>query len=268
MPIKLIKLFLKIFIFCLLTIVTQVGGIIYILVEISIKKNQSKYRLKKLGFFITTYLIATFLVVPNIAPLFGREKIKDSSELKAHNFLTKLMNRDYVKPQLITTLKDIANSIQKSNPGIAVVYLDANFPFIDGFPLIPHHSHNDGKKIDISFIYKDQNHKITNKKPTISGYGVFENPLKTEYHQTEKCKQIGYWQYDITKYVTFGTINNGLKFSKKATKDLLLSIVNHKQISTIFIEPHLKNRLKILSNKIRFHGCRAVRHDDHIHIQL
>ena len=35
----------------------------------------------------------------------------------------------------------------------------------------------------------------------------------------------------------------------------------------IFIEPHLKNRLKIGNNRIRFHGCKAVRHDDHIHFQ-
>jgi len=36
----------------------------------------------------------------------------------------------------------------------------------------------------------------------------------------------------------------------------------------IFIEPHLVKRLKLASNKIRFQGCRAVRHDDHLHVQL
>ncbi len=33
-------------------------------------------------------------------------------------------------------------------------------------------------------------------------------------------------------------------------------------------KPHLKTRLKLSSAKIRFHGCQAVRHDDHIHVQL
>ncbi|MBB3160132.1 hypothetical protein FHS25_000564 [Rhizobium laguerreae] len=36
----------------------------------------------------------------------------------------------------------------------------------------------------------------------------------------------------------------------------------------IFIEPHLKNALGIADSHIRFQGCRAARHDDHIHIQV
>ncbi|MFT5619364.1 MAG: hypothetical protein ACI85I_002607, partial [Arenicella sp.] len=37
----------------------------------------------------------------------------------------------------------------------------------------------------------------------------------------------------------------------------------------VFIEPHLKTRLGLENySKIRFHGCQAVRHDDHIHVQL
>ena len=36
----------------------------------------------------------------------------------------------------------------------------------------------------------------------------------------------------------------------------------------IFIEPHLKQRLGIKNQKVRFHGCGAVRHDDHIHLQI
>jgi hypothetical protein len=36
----------------------------------------------------------------------------------------------------------------------------------------------------------------------------------------------------------------------------------------MIVQPHLKSRLKLKSTKIRFHGCKAVRHDDHIHIQL
>ena len=39
-------------------------------------------------------------------------------------------------------------------------------------------------------------------------------------------------------------------------------------IEKVFIEPHLKTRLNLTSNKIRFHGCQAVRHDDHIHLQV
>ena len=46
------------------------------------------------------------------------------------------------------------------------------------------------------------------------------------------------------------------------------SILKQNEISKIFIEPHLKKRMNLKNPKIRFHGCRAVRHDDHIHLQI
>ncbi|MFD2188986.1 hypothetical protein [Aquimarina celericrescens] len=217
---------------------------------------------------MTLYLGITFLLIPLIAPIFGREKLKDSSYIEAHTFFTKLLNRNYIKAELHISLQEIAASYQKQHHGIKIVYLDANFPFVNGFPLFPHLSHNDGKKIDISFVYLDQNDRLTNRKPSISGYGVFEKPTNKEYDQTKACKKNGYWQYDYSQYLTFGTINKNLKFSEKATKDLLLAIVNHQQIGKVFIEPHLKNRLRVENSKIRFQGCQTVRHDDHIHLQL
>ncbi len=264
----ILKYLLKILVFCILTLFTQIGGILYLIIEVTFKRNTSKYHLKKSGIFLATYLVVTFLIVPYIAQLFGREKIRDTELIEAHSFFTKLCNRNYVTSELQITLKEIAKSFQKQNPEIKLVYLDANFPFINGFPLLPHLSHNDGKKIDISFIYEDHEHLITNKKPSISGYGVFEEPTSQEYDQTGICKEKGYWQYDYTRYMTFGIVNKGLKLSEKATKDLLLAIVKQKQIGKVFIEPHLRYRLGVESPKIRFHGCQAVRHDDHIHLQL
>ncbi len=265
---KIAKLVLKLLFFLFLTALTQIGGVIFVLIELLAKRNIHKYRFKKAIIFLISYVGITFLIVPYIAPLFGREKIRDTTQIKAHSFVTKLLNRNYVRPELRIALEETANSFHQTNPNIALVYLDANFPFIDGFSLLPHLSHNDGKKIDITFIYRDHNNHITNKKPSVSGYGIFESPTQQEYNQTIICKQKGNWQYDFTKYTTFGTLNKRLKFSEKATKDLLLAIVKQKQIEKVFIEPHLKNRLKIHSVKIRFHGCQAVRHDDHIHIQL
>lgn len=36
----------------------------------------------------------------------------------------------------------------------------------------------------------------------------------------------------------------------------------------ILIEPHIPARLGVSSRAIRFQGCRAARHDDHIHNQI
>ena len=129
-------------------------------------------------------------------------------------------------------------------------------------------SHNDGKKVDVSLIYEEPNGELTNKKPSISGYGVYENPTAKEYDQNEDCKKRGNWQYDFPKYLTFGTIYKDIKFSNKGTRELANLIVAQNSVGKLFIEPHLKKRLKLGSSKVRFHGCQAVRHDDHIHFQL
>ncbi|WP_299440911.1 hypothetical protein [uncultured Aquimarina sp.] len=263
-----LKIGFKILIAIILTLLTQIGGFIYLILELTIKRTIKNYRIIKSGVFIVSYLMTTFMAVPYLAPIFGREKIQNNDFIEACSLFTIVCNRNYVTPELNTTILNISKTIHKKHSGIKLVYLDANFPFINGFPLPPHLSHNDGKKVDISFIYTNENKKITNKKPAVLGYGIYEDPNQGEYDQIKICKKKGYWQYDFAKYLTFGIINNQLKLSEKATKDLLLAIVNEQNVGKIFIEPHLKNRLGVQSSKIRFHGCQAVRHDDHIHLQL
>ncbi|MCF7561683.1 hypothetical protein L3X39_13630 [Sabulilitoribacter multivorans] len=210
----------------------------------------------------------TFIVVPYFAEFFGREKIKETEFIKANTFFTKFLNRNYVNPELNKVLDKVSIDFEQKHKGIQLIYLDANFPFIDDFPLLPHLSHNDGKKIDLSLVYQLENGAVTNKKPSISGYGVFESAKKNEFNQNEICKGRGHWQYDFTKYLTFGKINKGIKLSETATRDMINSILNQNELSKIFIEPHLKRRMGLQGDKIRFHGCKAVRHDDHIHIQI
>ncbi|MTI29318.1 hypothetical protein E1171_00675 [Cytophagales bacterium RKSG123] len=251
-----------------MTVITQIGGIIYLISILLIKRNAEKKRLKQIGIFIGLYLFTTFLIVPSLAPIFGREKIKETEFLKAHSFFYKLANRNYVRPELNKTIGEIATVFEKQHSGIKMIYLDANFPFINKFPLFPHLSHNDGKKIDISLIYETSNGKLTNRKPSVSGYGVYEKPTSKEFDQNEVCKNKGNWQYDFPKYLTLGTINKDIELSKKGTLELARLILKQDNIGKLFIEPHLKNRLNLMNDKVRFHGCQAVRHDDHLHFQL
>ncbi len=262
------KILLHIIIFVLLTVLTQIGGTVYLTSILLIKKSANRKRIKRIGIFTGLYLLATFLIIPNLAPIFGREKIKETDFLKAHSFFYKLANRNYVRPELNKTIGQIASEIENQNSGIKMIYLDANFPFIDKFPLLPHLSHNDGKKIDISLIYENQNKELTNKKPSVSGYGVYEKPTANEYDQNAVCKNRGNWQYDFPKYLTLGTINKEIEFSENGTREIVELILKQKNIGKLFIEPHLKKRLNLTNGKVRFHGCQAVRHDDHIHFQL
>ena len=249
-----------------MTILTQVGGIAFLISEIVRKRMTWNSKFKPILSFLVIYGLITFLIVPVIAPIFGREQIKHSEKINPTNYMTVILNRNYVRPALNKLLSNTEKSLKGSD--ISINYLDANFPFINKFPLLPHLSHNDGKKVDISLIYETKQGKITNKQKSISGYGVFEDPTPNEANQIQKCLKQGYFQYDFPKHLTFGKKNKDLQFSKKGTQQLILKLLDNNNLGKIFIEPHLKKRLNLRNNKIRYHGCRAVRHDDHIHIQL
>lgn len=222
------------------------------------------------NFFIFTllYCLFTFVIVPVLAPFFGREKVAESQYVKPASYTTILLNRNYVKPELNTILVNITTKMKAQNSIVKLHYLDANFPFVNGFPLLPHLSHNDGKKLDLSLIYEDVNGKISGLQKSVSGYGIFEEPKLQEFNQTEFCIEHGYYQYDFPKYLTLGTKNSALVFSEKGTKQLMNYLLAEDNVAKVFLEKHLKDRLQLTDSKIRFQGCGSVRHDDHIHIQL
>lgn len=263
--------------FLLLTVLTQIGGLVYVInfsTYAFINKrinNQWLRRGCKLGSFILFYLIATFIIVPTLAKPFGRVQLPVSTtgNLRPLTFLTCLLNRSYVRKDLKAVALSVAGEMNRKYPGTVVNYLDANFPFFKGFPLFPHLSHNDGRKLDLAFCYKDkQSLQETNEAPSPIGYGICEEPTATEKNTADFCSQKGYWQYSFLKGVVPQGSKDDFLFYPQKTKDLVELFAIDSRIGKIFIEPHLQTRLHITSDKIRFHGCRAVRHDDHIHVQL
>lgn len=268
---KLLKVSGHVVAFLLLTAITQIGGLIWLVTVLTIKFL--KPRRKSFAFitaFFTIYFLSTFLLIPPLARKMGREPLpyRNHPYIKPHHLIYVLLNRHYVVLALKDVLEKTAKEINEQYSGTRLVYLDANFPFLNGFPLLPHLSHNDGRKVDLAFLYKDGGGKRTNEKPSVSGYGVFEGPDSGETNTTVTCKEKGYWQYDYPNYLTFGK-RDGLFFDPEGTKKLATVLARHARIEKIFIEPHLKQRLGLHKiSKIRFHGCQAVRHDDHIHIQM
>lgn len=267
------KWILRISLFVFLTVVTQIGGLVYVL--ILILRNRIRFlrgnRFKQFIGFVFVYLTCTLLLVPAIAPIFGRKAlpINPNGNLVPHNYFIVLANRHYVTPDLYHLIETAAsnfNRYARVDMDYKINYLDANFPFINGFPLIPHLSHNDGKKLDLSFRYDNKaDHTYTNQTNSVFGYGVFAEPRPDEENITKSCKE-GHWQYDVTKYIGIKQ-NDHLEFSESETKRFIELLIEE-NTSKIFIEPNLKSRLNLTSDKVRFHGCHAVRHDDHIHIQI
>lgn len=274
---RLLKIILTIILFCLLTVLTQVGGLVYLLSilthKLTDKWTNNNYLKATYRFtsFLTLYCLTTFLIVPIIAKPLGRVPLPltETNYLQPLNIWTCFLNRNYVRPELKQTAFEVAKQMNVKFPGTTVNYLDANFPFINKFPLIPHLSHNDGKKLDLSFCYRDtKTNEPTNKCPSFIGYGICEEPRPDEKNTADFCADKGYWQYSFMTKVISQDNKQDFTFDSDKTRELVNLFATQSAIGKIFIEPHLKTRLNLTSDKIRFHGCQAVRHDDHIHIQL
>ncbi len=264
--------------FIILTVVTQLGGLVYLLYKPlgdQIKKR-SYSRGVSLGLRAVSFLlmmtISSLLVVPPLAKKYGRVPLPVFSNknisLQPGSWFTILTNRHYVKPKLKQTIIEVSQELNRQYPGTKILYLDANFPFLTGFPLLPHKSHDDGEKLDIAFLYKNRSTgQRIHRTPTLLGYGYCEKPLAREYDQAAACAKQGYWQYSLLKYFAFPKAH--YQFDEQANRFLIRSIADKRTIGKIFIEPHLKSRLGFgYHSKVRNHGCAAVRHDDHIHLQL
>ncbi len=272
-----VKLLLRALVFILLKLLTQVGGVIYLLSILLWGLWSPKVKTKlqlvalKSGLFLSLYLITTFLIVPPVAEFFGRVPLPlaETHHLKPLNRLTCLLNRNYVRPRLRDCAFAVAEDMNTKHPGTALSYLDANLPFISGFPLVPHWSHNDGRKLDLAFCYLDsKTGRELNASPSFIGYGVSEGPRPGEENKTEFCEEKGYLQYGLLNKIVPQWGKDDFVFDSVRTKSMVELLVAQKDIRKAFIEPHLRARLGLNSDKIRFHGCHAVRHDDHLHIEM
>jgi hypothetical protein len=259
-----------------LTLLTQIGGLIWLLALAMNYVVQRRFPIRGLrwGIFLVLYTVATVWVVPPVARrYFGRVPLPafDNSHLAPENILFSFFNRTYVKPELRKALEDVANQLQENYPGAAIWFMDANFPFIDGYPLEPHFSHRDGKKVDITFYWKDaKTGAPILQNPSPQGYGFWVEPLPNEFDYGAYCVEKGYWYIGYDGDITDWTYDkNDYVFDAGRTREMLRLLAEHPSIGKILMQPHLTKRLDLERyDKIRFQGCRAARHDDHAHVQL
>jgi hypothetical protein len=79
---------------------------------------------------------------------------------------------------------------------------------------------------------------------------------------------LGYWQYSLLSRF-LSQKKSSLTFDAERTATLVKLLARNKATGKLFIEPHLRIRLGLNAySKIGIHGCHAVRHDDHLHVQL
>ncbi|MGO7031873.1 hypothetical protein ACCS91_10890 [Rhizobium ruizarguesonis] len=249
----------------ILTLLTQIGGIAYLVALAASHAWGLRRFLTKLAIFLLCYAGATF-AASFAAPIFGRVPLScvagATDRLVVRSPIYCLLNRNYVTPELRDLAKALAAHMDREFPGTVTVALDANFPFMNGFPLLPHLSHADGKKLDFGAFLNG-----ATRSPI--GYFAFEQPAPGDELPCEGRNDwlTTRWNFDALQSL-FPTYRIEEQRTSAAIGWLTSEGVAKFGLQKIFIEPHLKNALGITDSHIRFQGCRAARHDDHIHIQV
>lgn len=245
------RVLLHTFIVVFLTLLTQLGGLAWLIALC--------FRRRVLGFgasYLALWLGAFFT-----APAFGREPISclSGGNIKMQSVLYCALNRHYVTPELSDVLQDFSSSMEQAFPETKTLVLDANFPFITGFPLLPHLSHDDGGKVDLAFYYKDDGGFLPGVTRSPIGYFAFEDGPTQCADTTLTLRWNMTWLQGLWP---------AYQLEPRRMMAALQFLSDDPRVSKVFIEPHLKSRFQADADKIRFQGCRAARHDDHIHLQL
>jgi len=253
----------------LLTALTQVGGLVLLsglpLMHLIRATSVWQQRLWRGLAFLLVYLLSAIAIVPALAQLGGRVPLpcvaNKASPLQPANFGYCLLMRNYVTPETHAHLLRIAQQFRQAHPDSTVRYLDANFPFWNGFPLLPHLSHKDGRKVDLAFFYQRKDTQTpVDFSPAWLGYWFYEQPPS---HKEATCQDKQSWlRWDFAwlqpRYAAY-------EIDATRTRSLLQLLANDAQ--KILLEPHLQARLGVQATNLKFQGCRAARHDDHIHAQ-
>ncbi len=248
----------------LLTVLTQLGGLAW-LAAVPFRG------LRFLAVFLLAYAVL-WGAARLAAPVFGRVAIpctdRGPERLAELSPLYCALNRNYIAPPLLDHADALARHMNAVFPGTRTRALDAGFPFLDGVPLLPHLSHDDGEKLDLAFFYTD-------------AAGTYL-PGRTR-------SPIGYWAFEApppgAPRPCDGTTGPSLRWDMAALQPLLPERPLDRPRSAemlrwllathptgrdykLFVEPHLAASLGVRGEALRFQGCRAARHDDHLHLQF
>lgn len=272
------NVFLGIVLFVVLTLLTQIGGLALILGWLlatlfgSARAGTFRRKLELFGGFALTYLVLTIFIVPPLASIGGRVPLACASgpnyAYSAGNTLYCALNRNYVDARLRSLLENLSRHMNVAYPGTRTLYLDANFPFFDGFPLLPHLSHDDGRKLDLGFYYTDAAGRyLPGVLRSPIGYWAFEQPARRE---DAACSGNSWltlrWDMDWLQ-----PLLPGYRLDVERTRaavNWLTSSGREFGVERLFMEPHMAQKLSVTSPILKFQGCKAARHDDHIHVQV
>ncbi|MEM7744128.1 MAG: hypothetical protein AAF409_10510 [Pseudomonadota bacterium] len=233
-----------------LTFLTQLGGIAWLIACLSRHRWAA---------FLGTYAVLS-VGAAFVAPQMGRVPLPCIGEpLRMQSLIYCAMNRHYVVPEMALVLQDLAEATEARHPRTPTLVLDASFPFGDGFPLLPHLSHDDGEKVDLAFHYRDADGYRRGVTRSPIGYFAFEQG------RTDCAKRFPTLRWDLD---WLQPLWPDLTPDRPRMRTVMAHLTADRRVGKILLEPHLTASWGVAHPKVRFQGCHAARHDDHIHIQL
>ncbi len=252
--------------FATLTVLTQLGGFaLWPLMGSSrlLRSNGRRYLLVAAA--VASYSLVMFVLAPVLAGLGGRVRLPclDRGSLRPRSLLYCATGRNFVAARLRDDAVAIAREVERARPGTAVYYLDGGFPVGAGFPMLPHLSHGDGRRLDLAlyFLHADGSPASPGGSP-IGYFGYARMPAG----RTAACP--AGWRdlrWDLP-WLQRSWRSRDLDAERTAV--LVRAVVELPGIRAILLEPHIRDRLDVTSSKIRFQGCGAARHDDHVHLEV
>jgi|GEM_PF-4097547 len=252
----------------ILTIITQVGGIL-IWPFLSMNPHDIGWflQVKRFAYPLLSYCIGSQLLLPLISPLWGMEALPCSSDsnLQPLSHHTCFFNRNYINSDALETLMKIERNMERLAPQQPILYLDANFP-LPYMHMLPHLNHSKGDSIDLAFFWKNPETGAYAPPPSPIGYGGFVSPEKPRVCHPYDSYQIAgrialdlRWDYDwLQPFRSNAVLNTSL------TQTLMGFLAKQQNVESITLEPHLHP--KIGTNKTIANSCKISRHDDHLYV--
>jgi hypothetical protein len=264
----------RLLLFLFLTLLTEVGGVAYLVGAAvgRVRRNHTSFCSRKITPSLVglgVYLAMTLVAVPPLAQALGRVRLAcgtvSDGRVVAATWLTCALNRGYVTPELWHLLDELGLAVSHRFPGSKLTMLEGNFPFINGFPLLPHLSHRDGKEADLAFFYRRaaDGAIIPNGSPSWVGYFIYERP-----GLSERSACAGLWTPLRWNFAWFQPAKLEWVLDEERTAWMLRWLKARSAVTRIFVEPYLAQRLNVSGGKVHFQGCHAARHDDHVHIEV
>ena len=251
--------------FTVLTALTQIGGLALLPAVLLERLGKGRAVLA----FALGYA-ALFPAVAVIAPWTGRvrlpcleSEVEAAGGLRPATLWTCALHRSYATPVAREELGRLAAAMRDRFPGTETRYLDAGFPFGDGFPLVPHLSHDDGRKVDLA-LFRSGPAAVPRGDPARGplGYFAYEPPRAGEPAPCRGVRSWLRWDLDALQPFVYRPLD------AERTRAGVEWLAARERVARMFLEPHLKERLGLESSKVRFQGCQAARHDDHLHVEF